>query len=180
MHDLTITSTPDTPDQRTRKAEASLPPSMQQSLQTAMQFDREYNLIGMRPLDLSPDSARAALNHLAPLYEPASFEALAKSIGALFTLTKARHKGDADMQFSISLYAQELRKFPGDLALQALERWPHQTDGKWWPALAELIALMDDLGNKRRRLTRDALERACNPVRPGTFGIRRISEETAA
>src|SRR5262249_12285270 len=58
---------------------------------------------------------------------------------------------ERDAQFALEAYAEGLADYPRDAILTALQAWPRKH--KWWPAFAELVALIEPLCERRRMLT---------------------------
>lgn len=65
---------------------------------------------------------------------PATLEKLLTELSKLYMRTARRSEGDYDRKTVLKLYALELGKFPGDLALAQIEAYR----GTFFPALDEL------------------------------------------
>jgi hypothetical protein len=66
--------------------------------------------------------------------------------------TKTRAQDAADLSFQLAVYAEELAAYPEDAVIDALRYW--RAREKWWPAWAELKALLDDRVKRRLSLER--------------------------
>ncbi len=50
--------------------------------------------------------------------------------------------GGDDVKFKLQVYANELRKHPGDLVIHVCQHWNRFSDNKWFPALCEIEAVI--------------------------------------
>ena len=60
-------------------------------------------------------------------------------------LTARPTEGGDDIKFKAKVYAQELRRYPGDLVIHVCQHWNRFSDSKWFPALREI----EDVINKQ-------------------------------
>ena len=70
--------------------------------------------------------------------------------------TKNRAQSEKELAFQIAIYADDLAEYPQDVVVGALRYWAKNE--KWWPAWAELKALLDARVNRRLALI-EALRR---------------------
>lgn len=105
----------------------------------------------------------------------ASLEKLMAELSKLYVRTARRAEGDQDRETLVKLYAVELSKLPGDLALAQIAAYR----GTFFPALDELrvpIERSDRLKTRKQKL--EALRRAVDGDNPQTERI--ISDEERA
>lgn len=82
-------------------------------------------------------------------------EALARAVSELYLLCARANERDEDRVAVVTLYAEKLRQWPGDLAIDAIRGWR----GKFFPALPELEQhITGDSRLRERRLRMQALK----------------------
>lgn len=93
--------------------------------------------------------------------------------GALRELTKLRlgcvpqHLSPDELALQTADYAATLTRYPADVVREAVDRWPEEERGAWWPAKGELIALLDRIAARRERDARRTLPPAPRLSRDG-------------
>lgn len=112
-----------------------------------------YVLVGYYFADpLSRDDLEATKRLLKLANRPAPKESVVTALIKVRLLTTGQSsQSDRAAQLALEAYAEELADYPGDAVLTALQAWPRKN--KWWPALAELVALIEPLCERRRWLT---------------------------
>ena len=96
------------------------------------------------------EEARAALREVENWLSAAPVALLAKALSELYLRTARRAEDTEDRQALVKLYARELSRYPGDLAVCEIEKYR----GTFFPALDELRGPLEksDRLLKRRRL----------------------------
>lgn len=91
------------------------------------------------------DEARRLVEEALAPAEPA---AIAQWLVALRLITAHRTENTAEARLALRLYVDRLRQWPADCVAHAIlrQRW------RWWPALAEIEEVVEDLAAPRRRL----------------------------
>lgn len=92
---------------------------------------------GHSPVQISGSSradARAALAEYQNLMRPAPDDALRKALVALHVKTIRRAESEKDSNLALKIYLVELKRYPGDIALDTLATWR----SKFFPAWPEL------------------------------------------
>lgn len=119
-------------------------------------FDQQflrYEVMRLPDAAHLPDVREALRRHAAACL-PAPDDRVVKELVALRVLTKARSEADADMDFTLRIYAEKLREYPADVVLSVLRTQPSQE--KFWPAWQELELRME-WRTKKRKARRAAL-----------------------
>lgn len=96
------------------------------------------------------ETARAALEALEPLVEPAPVGDVVAELVRLKLVTKARAEDPAVTDAAISIMAEELSVWPIDVVRTACRAWGRNST--WWPSLAELNGECDWRGRRRMRM----------------------------
>lgn len=92
---------------------------------------------------------------------PASIEALMKALQGLASNTRHRGLNSPEaMVAGAERMARMLLEFPGSIALRAINEWPKQDDGEWFPTekglrtLAEVLMRDDSVRKERADMAR--------------------------
>jgi hypothetical protein len=114
---------------------------------------RSYELVGY---DFTGRLSRADVEETKQLLELASRaapdDAIVRALYKVRIMTTGQSlESDGEAELALEAYAEALAEYPGDAVLTALQAWPRKH--KWWPALAELVALIEPLCERRRWLT---------------------------
>jgi len=113
----------------------------------------------------STHDIEAAWRWLQGAMEPASEAEIERTLAVVSQLVARGRGGDdeaADLQ--LEAYVAKLRRYPADIALAVLNRWPDTE--RFWPTWSEIKARLDRLTWRRRQML-EALEteRPENPAR---------------
>lgn len=80
-------------------------------------------------------------------FVPASDEILLAALTKMESLCIRAREDVATAKVSLNSYIGELRKFPADIVLAALEEWPNRPSGKFAPSWSELVNGVKDKDN---------------------------------
>jgi hypothetical protein len=76
-----------------------------------------------------------------------------KIVAALYrlrTLTRGKiERSSADQEGEMLIWAEQLRCWPGDVALDVIRNWPSRENGQWWPTWHEVEVVMKQRCEKR-------------------------------
>lgn len=104
------------------------------------------------PSSLIPE----ALRIVRASYRPAPRELIAQAIAKLRVLTVRREtNSDVSADIEMAVLADELLKYPADVAISVLGDWPddkHNEARKWFPSWAELKDRLDRAASGRRMI----------------------------
>lgn len=114
---------------------------------------------------MNQETARQALADIDHLFRPANPEKIKNAIVVCMNATASRPNNQDSITLKLATFVSALSKYPGDLVLNAIERWPHVS--KWNPTIKELEDLMNQTGLRQRVLMREALLKAARPPLTG-------------
>jgi len=114
---------------------------------------RSYELVGYEFTGrLSPTDVEETKRLLELANRPAPDDAIVRALYKVRLMTSGQSlESDGEAELALEAYAEALADYPGDAVLTALQAWPRRY--KWWPAFAELVALIEPLCERRRMLT---------------------------
>lgn len=77
-------------------------------------------------------------------------EKLGAALYRLRTMTRGRdQRSPADQEAEALIWAEQLRCWPGDVALDVIRNWPSRENGQWWPTWHEVEVVMKQRCEKR-------------------------------
>lgn len=103
-------------------------------------------------VDGGPVDLPRAIAMVQQAMTPALAKDLARELTRLRLLTKARHASDMDTGLQAEAYMDELRRYPADIALDTLSKWPSRINGMWWPSWHELQKILEAKVSGRRAM----------------------------
>ncbi len=119
------------------------------------------------------DDCAAARVLLLPTMVPADKGLVARELARLRAVTKHRDSAAADNALVLSAYAEELGEYPADIVVSTLRKLGRSQ--RFWPALEEIISVMDDAFCWRRSFAA-ALDDAREPT-PAALPQKRLTDE---
>jgi len=129
------------------KVQASLPRSVTQSL--AEQTDKDYMLTGYILMTAIPTQDRQdAITILAASLMPLPRAEAVKELTRLKVMTKSRNMEQAELSMMMSVYADELSRFPADIVTYVLRSYADTNI--WFPAWADLATELRWRTDKRQ------------------------------
>lgn len=160
----------DKPAETDRALEASLPPSVRTSKREIWTdrgtpdtgWDGELTAVEWTR-DLSEADRLEALRMVDQSLTPMTGAECQKALAKMRYMTKVRNESTEDIRLTLMFYAEELRKYPGDVVREVLAT--QASVSPWWPAWSELKDRLDVRTAKRRRL-HEALTRARHSPKP--------------
>lgn len=126
--------------------------------------------------ELSADERGILTDLVNRLLRPAPVDVIVRELTRLRLLSVTRDQS-GDMELLLAAYADELRKYPGDIVVDELRAWP-RTGSKYWPSANELISRIERRIRPRTAL-RDAFQRDYSASRTSPDWIRPTPEEIA-
>jgi hypothetical protein len=78
---------------------------------------------------------------------------LAEALFRLRIMTRAREqKSEEMMEAEATIWVEQLRTYPGDIALDVLKTWTTRPNGQWWPTWHEVQAELQKRSDRRQSL----------------------------
>lgn len=110
------------------------------------------------------DRCHAMADRITRLMQPAPEDAITEELFKLNALTKRRSEDDVEGAVRFEAYAELLRGYPADVAVDVVRWWPRQSGsvGMWWPSGNELVRACE-IRTAERRAIIAALKR-CAPA----------------
>lgn len=144
--DATANSTP-TPMETDQALQASLPPSVQQSL--AELVDRDFNLTGYVLTNKIPEADQnLAVDLLNLSLSPMPRDTILRELTMLKVKTKMRNVEQNELTLMLTAYADELEAFPEDIVRYILRSYA--STSIWFPAWADLAKELQWRTDKRQ------------------------------
>ena len=110
----------------------------------------DFDFVGFEGVkDLSDEQLHALKKELMKQLLPAEDEEVYKALMKVKLLTKARKQSDSEMEMQLRTYAAELRRYPKDATLRALNKIAD--DYEFFPAWREIMLRVEF--QCRRRFT---------------------------
>lgn len=127
----------------------------------------DFDFVGFEGVRDLPEEQLHALKaelerHMAPAEDDEVYKALFK----VKNLTKHRKQSDSEMEMQLRTYAAELRRYPRDATLKALDRI--SDDHEFFPAWKE-IRLRVEFHCRRRQTLMNEIDRALDRKRQAEF-----------
>ena len=162
MNQLTIRTNPEIPEREQIKSSLS---TVGCSLRERHNADFDFiGFEGVRDLDEQQLHAlRAELEaHMAPAQDDEVYKALMK----VKLLTKARKQSDGELEMQLRTYAAELKRYPRDATLKALDRI--SDDYEFFPAWKEIRQRVEFYCRRSQSLLNE-IDRALHRKRQAQF-----------
>lgn len=116
----------------------------------------DYELVAYQADKPMTQEQRSQITTLSRnLTRPADRQFVVKEVTRCLLSTKSRARDDNDMALLMSVFTEELVKYPPDLVSWSLRKWAQKET--WWPSLAEILAPI-----KKEMGWRNSLETAAN------------------
>lgn len=141
-------------DKRLRE---QLPPHVASLINTAEILNSDYEVVGYKPLDISPSEALNALELIDEFFLPARHEIVLIGLARARAMTKRRTEQADDEEITLDAYAGVFTGWPADVTAIVLSRL-HKLEEGWWPSGAAVERELASFGRGRMEL-RKALTR---------------------
>lgn len=128
-----------------------LPPRVASLIVTAEILNNDFEVVGYKPLKVSPSEALAALEETDEFYHPAPYDAVIKGLARARAMTKRRTEQADDEEIALAAYAELFFPYPADVTGAVLARL-HKLDGGWWPSALAVEKDLTSYGGGRLAL----------------------------
>ena len=147
----------DDPKATDKLLEACLPPSVKTSAREiwvdkgTMETGWDGELMTIEMTEPVPQQDRLkALQIVDKSLTPITSAECQKALAKLRLMTKVRAESTEDIRLTLTFYAEELRRYPGDVVRKVLSTQANMSP--WWPAWSELKDRLDLYTRKRKKL----------------------------
>ena len=106
----------------------------------------------MKPGSMSRPDIQQNLRAVVAGLERATPAQIAPVVATLKARTRGRNEGEGEARFNANVLIQDLCDYPADVVKAACEAWIDTSEGKWFPAWADLKALCEERVRGRRAL----------------------------
>ena len=134
-----------------------LPPRVVSLISTAEICNNDFDVIGYKPIKLSPSEALAALEGMDEFFHQAEYEMILKGLARGRAMTKRRTEQADDEEITLAAYADLFRPWPVDVTAVVLSRL-HKLDGGWWPSALAVERELERYGRARVELRKALAE----------------------
>lgn len=128
-----------------------LPPRVVSLISTAEILNNNFEVVGYKPLDLSPSEALSILENTDEFFAPAPYEITMKGLARARAMTKRRTEQADDEEIVLAAYAELFFTYPADVTGIVLAKL-HKLDGGWWPPAARVEKELETYGRGRLAL----------------------------
>ena len=118
---------------------------------TAEILNNDFEIVGYKPLKISPSEALMALEETDEFYHPAPYDSVIKGLARARAMTKRRTEQADDEEIALAAYAELFFPYPADVTGAVLARL-HKLDGGWWPSAMAVEKDLTSYGGGRLAL----------------------------
>ena len=128
-----------------------LPPRAASLINTAEVLNKDYEVVGYKPLELSPSEALSILENTDEFFMSAPYESILKGLARARAMTKRRTEQADDEEITLAAYAGLFTPWPADVTAIVLSKM-HRLEGGWWPSAAKVETELESFGRARLAL----------------------------
>lgn len=124
-----------------------------------------YRVVDGIRWDVPPEAVEQLATVVEASFRAAPSNTLAAQLYRLRIMTRGRdERADADREAEATIWLEQLRCWPGDIALQVLATWTSRPNGQWWPTWNEVEKELRTLTQPRRALAQHLLRAPGQPL----------------